>query len=862
MKTQGLEPEESEAVRSDCFEKQRKKLSKTLTPMGVFVMVNQCFLWLAGIYDTKMAILSIGAVGACVLTFLEGHTGLLFLRVSTTREKELKTTIGFLTGIALHHTALAHWVPPLGAIKLILYGGNGLALKMVMGVLHFSESHFWLLNLTDTLFWWLSGVFGFETADGLGSGEGLKFVCAGAAAQTVMAVGIRYLSVLALWEVAGEVLLRRKTELSKDRFLSYIMHEMRNPLSGASLLVYEFHETIKELMKIAKKKNHPLVLRAATQTSAQRLQQLTDFLIPQFEKMRGVCDDVLQLEKLDKGGLEYSFRPLNLRTWVARLAGQAKPLFQKKVSFNWHFETECEEAAALLERDPEGVADFVRLDQVVANFLSNARKFTKSGTVTLRCRVRKPTEAEKTESPESMGSSSLETHKKQWASAVRIVSGEEERGRRGSSCSGILSLSQTDSPPILPEGQKPVAVENKWAVLRVSVSDTGPGLSEAEMSKLFKPYGQVRAGELQNGGGTGLGLVICKSFVEAHAGGRIGVESEGRGEGSTFFFEVLLPLVHPKEGVETGGRQEVGAEEIESDEESSESELEERDSGTEGEMAEEEKARRESAGFSPRWSVTSGCQLFKPPPETPSDERRRLPPPSAPGPSMRRLSRPNPQLPPNFIQRESRALTFASPSRRFLDSLSLDLRGAKEEREGGQRGSGRRKSTKGTAVTFPANKDDDHLLPSAPSIEFPEEKSPSDRRIPSKSPPLTADVLLVDDDRFCLMAGSAVMRRMGFSVKTAEDGDEAVEMVVKRGESFRMVLIDKNMARMEGPAAVKIIKEHFNDKGRDGEGQLVPLLVGYTGDAAHGEVFTEAGAHEVLLKPLQQKDLARLLESH
>uniref|UniRef100_A0A0G4H8N4 Histidine kinase domain-containing protein n=1 Tax=Chromera velia CCMP2878 TaxID=1169474 RepID=A0A0G4H8N4_9ALVE len=61
------------------------------------------------------------------------------------------------------------------------------------------------------------------------------------------------------------------------------------------------------------------------------------------------------------------------------------------------------------------------------------------------------------------------------------------------------------------------------------MTDTGAGLSSADKEKLFLPYSQIRAGELHRGGGTGLGLCISKMFVEAHWGGRVGVESGGPG---------------------------------------------------------------------------------------------------------------------------------------------------------------------------------------------------------------------------------------------------------------------------------------------------------------------------------------------
>jgi signal transduction histidine kinase len=72
----------------------------------------------------------------------------------------------------------------------------------------------------------------------------------------------------------------------------------------------------------------------------------------------------------------------------------------------------------------------------------------------------------------------------------------------------------------------------------VSVSDTGPGLSETDQKKIFEEFHQADGSSTRKKGGTGLGLSIAKRIVEMH-GGRIWVES-ALGKGATFWF--TLPV--------------------------------------------------------------------------------------------------------------------------------------------------------------------------------------------------------------------------------------------------------------------------------------------------------------------------------
>jgi signal transduction histidine kinase len=144
-------------------------------------------------------------------------------------------------------------------------------------------------------------------------------------------------------------------------------------------------------------------------------------------------------------------------------------------------------------------ADARKVKQIAYNLLSNAVKFTtEGGEVTLRA-----SRVERAEVGQLSGS---------WA------------------------------------GRSLPLADNEFAeFLKISVTDSGIGISPEGLEQLFKPFSQIDSGLARKYEGTGLGLAMIKLLAELH-GGTVAVES-AVGEGSCF--TVWLPLRAPAEGVHT-----------------------------------------------------------------------------------------------------------------------------------------------------------------------------------------------------------------------------------------------------------------------------------------------------------------------
>ncbi len=228
---------------------------------------------------------------------------------------------------------------------------------------------------------------------------------------------------------------------AKSLYVATIGHELRTPISAMLAGAIELERAAK---------GSTLRPHASLIADAGRM-------------MKTLLDDVLDHAKLDAGRMSIEAMTFNLRGLVAQTARFWQSEARKK---NLKLRVE---GAATLPRWVEG--DPTRLRQILNNLISNAVKFTETGSISLKLLA--------------------------WASA------------------------------------------DDGIAIRLQIVDTGAGMTEDQVSRLFTPFGQGDATVARNHGGTGLGLVISRQLAKL-MGGQLTAYSV-KDKGSTFTLAMTLP---------------------------------------------------------------------------------------------------------------------------------------------------------------------------------------------------------------------------------------------------------------------------------------------------------------------------------
>ena len=354
--------------------------------------------------------------------------------------------------------------------------------------------------------------------------------------------------------------------------------------------------------------------------------------------------------------------------------------------------------------------------------------------------------------------------------------------------------------------------------LRFTVRDTGIGLSEEGMSRLFQSFSQADSSTTRKYGGTGLGLAISKRLSEM-MGGTMWAESEGPSKGSRFIFTITVPVAElPAEGRQdyTGIQPELKGRRV----------LIVDDNATNRHIL-----RMQSA----KWGMTSRDTA-------------------------------SPKEAVQWIQ-EGEAFDAAVLDMHMPEMDGIEL--AKRIRAGGGRGAklplvlfssiGRREAGEAESLfaaflTKPIKQS--QLFDTFAGLftdAKPLEVQPKPGRL-KLDPELAArhplKILLAEDNAVNQKLALRLLEQMGYRADVASNGLEAVESV--RRQKYNVVLMDVQMPEMDGLEAARQIVS---------EPDVHPYMIGLTANAMQGdrEACLEAGMQDYLAKPIRVDELVSAL---
>jgi signal transduction histidine kinase/CheY-like chemotaxis protein len=354
--------------------------------------------------------------------------------------------------------------------------------------------------------------------------------------------------------------------------------------------------------------------------------------------------------------------------------------------------------------------------------------------------------------------------------------------------------------------------------LQISVRDTGPGIPEDRMDRLFKSFSQVDASTTRRYGGTGLGLAISRRLVEL-MGGMIRVESEA-GKGSVFAFSLRAAEVEPSGVVPPTACLPAGARLLIVDDSATNRLILHRNAQSWGAIPQDAATPSEALAL-----VAEG--------PTPTVAILDMRMPGMTGLDLAEALRAMPggrDLPILLYS----SLAILSPEDRTrlerLDRAELLVKPIKPR----QLLAALVRLVEGKVVTAPARAPAQAPLEAGFALRFP------------------LRILLVDDNAMNRKVGTKVLARLGYDIDLKENGLEAVAACATT--AYDLVLMDIEMPELDGIAATQRILAD----GASGH----PRMIALTANAMSGdrERYLAAGMDDYVSKPLRVEELMSAIE--
>ena len=235
-----------------------------------------------------------------------------------------------------------------------------------------------------------------------------------------------------------------------------------------------------------------------------------------------IINDILDFSKIEAGRMDIEAHPFDVRECVeSALDLMSTRAAEKKLDLAYLFEGEVPVAVN---------GDVTRLRQVLLNLLANAVKFTEQGEVVLTVSAR-PAAAE----PSPVHSAEPASDQVAELPSIRAAEPPPVRAELVDALASKALQQHPDTRSVNPTIN--IGSTDSFE-LTFAVRDTGIGLSEQGMARLFQSFSQADSSTTRKYGGTGLGLAISKRLAEL-MGGTMVAKSAGLGHGSTFAFSIV-----------------------------------------------------------------------------------------------------------------------------------------------------------------------------------------------------------------------------------------------------------------------------------------------------------------------------------
>jgi PAS domain S-box-containing protein len=287
---------------------------------------------------------------------------------------------------------------------------------------------------------------------------------------------------------------------AKSEFLANISHELRTPLNG----ILGYAQILQRDRALTAKQQDALgVIHQCSSHLLNLINDILDLSKIEARKME-LCDSTFHFPSFLQGVVE-----------ICRIRAE-----QKDIAFTYQPPSNL----------PIGIkADEKCLRQVLINLLGNAIKFTQYGGVNFKVEV--------------ISHSSLVNCQESLRKEIEQMAKDKEPLQNISYVQGTRSANgDTSQTPVAYGGKASYSAGSQRTIykIRFLIIDTGIGMSQEKIEKIFLPFEQVCNGKKQTEG-TGLGLAISQKIVQL-MGSTIQVKSK-LGEGSSFWIDIDLPEV-------------------------------------------------------------------------------------------------------------------------------------------------------------------------------------------------------------------------------------------------------------------------------------------------------------------------------